>query len=60
MADNNVSQFIVLFTAQKQKKFKTWQDGTMKYYSSNRKLVLIDEKGYNIDRYKHQIPICII
>lgn len=28
MADNGtVTHFVVLFTAQKQKKFKTWQDG---------------------------------
>ncbi|CEG73858.1 hypothetical protein RMATCC62417_09155 [Rhizopus microsporus] len=58
MADNVVLQFTVLFTAQKAKKFKTWQDGTMKYYGSNKKLVLIDDKGYNIDRkfYKGNIP----
>ncbi|KAI7903480.1 uncharacterized protein BX663DRAFT_31394 [Cokeromyces recurvatus] len=59
MTDNTISHFVVLFTAQKQKKFKTWQDGTMKYYSSNKKLVLTDEKGYNIDRkfYKGGIPV---
>ncbi|KAI7876714.1 hypothetical protein K492DRAFT_219779 [Lichtheimia hyalospora FSU 10163] len=45
-----VAHFVVLFTAQKLKKFKTWQDGTMKYYSFNRKLVLTDEKGYHIDK----------
>lgn len=38
MADNVVLQFTVLFTAQKAKKFKTWQDGTMKYYGSNKKV----------------------
>jgi hypothetical protein len=27
MAENTISHYIVLFTAQKQKKFKTWQDG---------------------------------
>ncbi|KAI9499553.1 P-loop containing nucleoside triphosphate hydrolase protein [Zychaea mexicana] len=48
--DEHVAHFEVLFTAQKLKKFKTWQDGTMKYYSFNKKLVLTDEKGYNIDR----------
>ncbi|CEG84952.1 hypothetical protein RMATCC62417_18693 [Rhizopus microsporus] len=58
MTDNVVLQFTVLFTAQKAKKFKTWQDGTMKYYGSNKKLVLIDDKGYNIDRkfYKGNMP----
>ncbi|KAI9010916.1 hypothetical protein CLU79DRAFT_450286 [Phycomyces nitens] len=42
-------EYICLFTSQKQKKFKTWQDGTMKYYTKNRKLILVDEKGYVID-----------
>ncbi|KAI9484201.1 MAG: hypothetical protein EXX96DRAFT_168712 [Benjaminiella poitrasii] len=58
MTDNTISHFVVLFTAQKHKKFKTWQDGTMKYYSFNKKLVLTDEKGYNIDRkfYKGGVP----
>ncbi|CAO3697118.1 unnamed protein product [Rhizopus stolonifer] len=50
MTDNVTVQFIVLFTAQKAKKFKTWQDGTLKYFTNNKKLVLTDEKGYNIDR----------
>ncbi|CEP18867.1 hypothetical protein [Parasitella parasitica] len=39
MAENTISNFIVLFTAQKTKKFK---------------LTLIDEKGYNIDRKFHK------
>ncbi|KAG1576061.1 hypothetical protein G6F50_000527 [Rhizopus delemar] len=58
MTDNVVVHFTVLFTAQKTKKFKTWQDGTMKYYENNKKLVLTDEKGYNIDRkfYKGNVP----
>ncbi|KAI8377463.1 AAA domain-containing protein [Radiomyces spectabilis] len=47
--DHFVAHYVVLFTAQKAKKFKTWQDGVMKYYSFNRKLVLTDEKGYDID-----------
>ncbi|KAI8056283.1 uncharacterized protein B0P05DRAFT_285529 [Gilbertella persicaria] len=50
MEDNTVSHFVVLFTAQKARKNKIWQDGFLKYYSFNKKLVLIDEKGYNIDR----------
>ncbi|KAI8643043.1 hypothetical protein BD408DRAFT_161434 [Parasitella parasitica] len=54
MAENTISNFIVLFTAQKTKKFKVWQDGTMKYYSFNKRLTLIDEKGYNIDRKFHK------
>ncbi|KAI8375244.1 hypothetical protein EDC96DRAFT_541205, partial [Choanephora cucurbitarum] len=54
MADTTISHFVVLFTAQKHKKFKTWQDGTLKYYSANKKLVLIDEKGYSIDRKFHK------
>ncbi|KAL0086339.1 hypothetical protein J3Q64DRAFT_1739529 [Phycomyces blakesleeanus] len=47
--EQNIFEYVVLFTAQKTKKFKTWQDGTMKYYSKNRKLILADEKGYVID-----------
>ncbi|ORX52853.1 hypothetical protein DM01DRAFT_1374888 [Hesseltinella vesiculosa] len=47
---NTVSHFSVLFTAQKLKKRKTWQDGFVKYYNFNRKMVLIDEKGYHIDK----------
>ncbi|KAI9317261.1 hypothetical protein BX666DRAFT_166301 [Dichotomocladium elegans] len=50
MEDHTVTRFVVLFTAQKQKKYKTWQDGTMAYYSFNKKLILTDEKGYNIDK----------
>lgn len=29
MSDHTVTEFIVLFTAQKLKKFKTWQDGKL-------------------------------
>ncbi|CAO3617623.1 unnamed protein product [Cunninghamella echinulata] len=47
---NTTTQFTVLFTAQKFKKNKTWQDGRIVYYSFNRKIILIDEKGYNIDK----------
>lgn len=39
MTDNVVVHFTVLFTAQKTKKFKTWQDGTMKYYENNKKVI---------------------
>ncbi|KAK4513461.1 W2 domain-containing protein [Mucor velutinosus] len=54
MSENTISSFVVLFTAQKTKKFKTWQDGTMKYHSFNKRLTLTDEKGYNIDRKFHK------
>ncbi|KAI8883609.1 hypothetical protein K501DRAFT_333199 [Backusella circina FSU 941] len=54
MNNTDVLYYVVLFTPQKQKKFKTWQDGTMKYYLTNKKLVLLDEKGYNIDRLFHK------
>ena len=30
MSDNTITHFVVLFTAQKTKKFKTWQDGKVK------------------------------
>jgi hypothetical protein len=39
MTDNVVVHFTVLFTTQKTKKFKTWQDGTMKYYENNKKVI---------------------
>ncbi|KAI7869269.1 uncharacterized protein EV154DRAFT_129605 [Mucor mucedo] len=53
-----ITKFTVLFTAQKQKKNKTWQDGYMKYFSFNKKLSLFDEKGYKIDQkfYKAGLP----
>ncbi|KAM3582172.1 hypothetical protein VKS41_005599 [Umbelopsis sp. WA50703] len=50
MSDRTYVQFVVLYTAQKVKKSKTWQDGILKFYDFNRKMVLMDEKGYNIDR----------
>ncbi|KAI9290214.1 P-loop containing nucleoside triphosphate hydrolase protein [Umbelopsis sp. AD052] len=50
MSDQPCIQFVVLFTAQKLKKSKTWQDGFLKFYDFNKKMILIDEKGYNIDR----------
>ncbi|KAJ2956256.1 hypothetical protein NQZ79_g7850 [Umbelopsis isabellina] len=50
MSDQTYVQFVVLFTSQKLKKSKTWQDGVLKFYDFNKKMVLMDEKGYNIDR----------
>ncbi|KAH8553357.1 P-loop containing nucleoside triphosphate hydrolase protein [Umbelopsis sp. PMI_123] len=50
MSEQPCVQFVVLYTAQKLKKSKTWQDGFLKFYAFNKKMVLIDEKGYNIDR----------
>ncbi|KAI8980289.1 hypothetical protein BDB01DRAFT_240048 [Pilobolus umbonatus] len=47
-------EYTVLFTAQKLKKFKTWQDGTLKFHRSSKKLILVDEKGYNIDSKFHR------
>lgn len=34
MSDQTITHFVVLFTAQKQKKFKTWQDGNKQKNSS--------------------------
>ncbi|RUS34730.1 hypothetical protein BC938DRAFT_478851 [Jimgerdemannia flammicorona] len=49
MTDNTITQYAVLFTGQKLKKAKTWQDGILKCYSFNAKAVLYDEKNYAID-----------
>ncbi|RUP49867.1 LOW QUALITY PROTEIN: P-loop containing nucleoside triphosphate hydrolase protein [Jimgerdemannia flammicorona] len=37
MTDNTITQYAVLFTGQKLKKAKTWQDGILKCYSFNAK-----------------------
>ncbi|KAL5019343.1 hypothetical protein ScPMuIL_005065 [Solemya velum] len=42
-------EYVVLYTHQKTKKAKTWQDGVMKLSCSNQKAVLYDEKRTKLD-----------
>ncbi|XP_040411906.1 protein ZGRF1 isoform X7 [Cygnus olor] len=42
-------EFTVLYTHQKMKKSKTWQDGTLKIRTGGNKAILLDDKGQCLD-----------
>ncbi|KAL1922935.1 uncharacterized protein VTP21DRAFT_9311 [Calcarisporiella thermophila] len=48
-SDDSFEHYVVLYTSQKHKKTKVWQDGFLKYFSSNAKIVLYDDNNTKID-----------
>ncbi|EHA46082.1 hypothetical protein MGG_02900 [Pyricularia oryzae 70-15] len=47
-----VLEYICLFTKDLKKKQKKWQDGRLKFHTYNKKVMVYDERGYNVG-YMH-------
>ncbi|TLD22231.1 hypothetical protein PspLS_08015 [Pyricularia sp. CBS 133598] len=43
-----VLEYICLFTKDLRKKQKKWQDGRLKFHTYNKKVMVYDERGYNV------------
>ncbi|GJJ76966.1 hypothetical protein EMPS_09325 [Entomortierella parvispora] len=54
MNPNPYSEFTCLYTSQKLKKAKTWQDGHIRYFHNNSKVVLYDVKFVVLDSSFHR------
>ncbi|KAG0015400.1 hypothetical protein BGZ80_009882 [Entomortierella chlamydospora] len=51
---NPYTEFTCLYTSQKQKKAKTWQDGHLRFFLNNSKVVLYDAKFNVLDSTFHR------